>query len=86
MRKPVFKVSDQDRYKPSSAAAETTKCLKSLSVDKNQNLSAQIQNLTVAPGLEYRVIALISANIVPILDIEGREVASDRRYPKEEQY
>ena len=34
----------------------------------------------------YRVIALISANIVPSLDIEGRELASDRRYPNEGQY
>ena len=35
---------------------------------------------------EYRVIALISANIVPSLDIEGRELASGRRYPNEGQY
>ena len=34
----------------------------------------------------YRVIALISANIVPSLDIEGRELASGRRYPNEGQY
>ena len=34
----------------------------------------------------YRVIALISANIVPSLDIEGRELASVRRYPNEGQY
>ena len=30
-------------------------------------------------GVYYRVIALISANIVPSLDIEGRELASVRR-------
>ena len=36
----------------------------------------------------YRVIALIhvSANIVPSLDIEGRELASVHRYPNEGQY
>ena len=34
----------------------------------------------------YRVIALISADIVPSLDIEGRELASIRRYPNEGQY
>ena len=34
----------------------------------------------------YRVIVLISANIVPSLDIEGRELASVRRYPNEGQY
>ena len=34
----------------------------------------------------YRVIALISANIVPSLDIEGRELASVRRYLNEGQY
>ena len=34
----------------------------------------------------YRVITLISANIVPSLDIEGRELASVRRYPNEGQY
>ena len=32
--------------------------------------------------LYYRVIAVISANIVSSLDIEGRELASARRYPK----
>ena len=36
--------------------------------------------------LYYRVIALISANIVPSWDIEGRELASVRRYPNEGQY
>ena len=34
----------------------------------------------------YRAIALISANIVLSLDIEGRELASIRRYPNEGQY
>ena len=34
----------------------------------------------------YRVIALISADIVPSLDIEGRELESVRRYPNEGQY
>ena len=34
----------------------------------------------------YRVIALISANIVPSLDIEGRKLASVRRYQNEGQY
>ena len=34
----------------------------------------------------YRVIALISADIVPSFDIEGRELASVRRYPNEGQY
>ena len=34
----------------------------------------------------YRVIALISVNIVPSWDIEGRELASVRRYPYEGQY
>ena len=34
----------------------------------------------------YRVITLISANIVPSLDIEGLELASVRRYPKRGQY
>ena len=34
----------------------------------------------------YRVIALISADIVPSLDIEGRELASVRRYLNEGQY
>ena len=33
-----------------------------------------------------RVIALISANIVPSLDIEVRELASVRRYPNEGLY
>ena len=37
-------------------------------------------------SLEYRVIALISANIVPSLDIEGRELASLCRYPNKGQY
>ena len=32
---------------------------------------------------EYRVIALILVNIVPGWDIEGRELASVRRYPNE---
>ena len=36
--------------------------------------------------LYYRVIALISADIVPSLDIKGRELASVRRYPNEGQY
>ena len=36
--------------------------------------------------LYYRVIALISVNIVPNWDIEGSELASVRRYPNEEQY
>ena len=31
----------------------------------------------------YRVIALISADIVSSFDIEGRELASVRRYPNE---
>ena len=35
---------------------------------------------------DNRVIALISANIVPSLDIDGRELASVRRYPNEGQY
>ena len=34
----------------------------------------------------YRVIALISADIVPSLDIEGCELASICRYPNEGQY
>ena len=34
----------------------------------------------------YGVIALISADIVPSLDIDGRELASVRRYPNEGQY
>ena len=34
----------------------------------------------------YRVIALVSADIVPSLDIEGRELASVRRYPNKGQY
>ena len=34
----------------------------------------------------YRVIALISVNIVPSWDIEGRELASVRRYHNEGQY
>ena len=34
----------------------------------------------------YRVTALISANIVQSLDIEGRELASVPRYPNEGQY
>ena len=34
----------------------------------------------------YRVIALISADIVPSLDIEGRELTSVRRYLNEGQY
>ena len=34
----------------------------------------------------YRVIALVSADIVLSLDIEGRELASVRRYPNEGQY
>ena len=36
--------------------------------------------------LYYRVIALISADIVPSFDIEGSELASVRRYPNEGQY
>ena len=36
--------------------------------------------------LQYRVFALISANIVPSLNIEGRELASVHRYPNEGQY
>ena len=34
----------------------------------------------------YRVIALISVNIVPSLGIEGRKLGSVRRYPNEGQY
>ena len=34
----------------------------------------------------YRVIALISADIAPSLDIEVRDLASVRRYPNEGQY
>ena len=41
---------------------------------------------TVMVTLYYRVIALISVNIVPSWDIEGRELASGRRYPNEGQY
>ena len=33
-----------------------------------------------------KIIALISADIVPSLDIEERELASVRRYPNEGQY
>ena len=36
--------------------------------------------------LQYRVSALISANIVPSLDIEGCELARVHRYPNEGQY
>ena len=36
--------------------------------------------------LYYRVIALMSVNIVPSCDIEGRELASVHRYPNEGQY
>ena len=36
--------------------------------------------------LYYRVIALISADIVPSFDIEGPELASVSRYPSEGQY
>ena len=36
--------------------------------------------------LQYRVIALISANVVPSLDIEGCELASVHRYPNEGQF
>ena len=36
--------------------------------------------------LYCRVIALILVNIVPSWDIEGRELAIDRRYPIEGQY
>ena len=36
--------------------------------------------------LQYRIIALISADIVPSFDIKGRELASVRRYPNEGQY
>ena len=35
---------------------------------------------------QYRVIALISVNIVPSWDIEGRELVSARRYPNEKHY
>ena len=38
------------------------------------------------PMQYYRVIALISTNIVPSLDIKGRDLASVRRYPNEGQY
>ena len=37
-------------------------------------------------SLYYRVIALISADIVQSLDIGGRRLASVRRYPNEGQY
>ena len=44
-------------------------------------------NFTQVVDLQYyRVIALISADIVPSLDIEGCELASVRRYPNEGQY
>ena len=36
--------------------------------------------------LYYRVIVLISVNIVPSWDIEGRELASVRRYPNKGHY
>ena len=45
-----------------------------------RNISSQ------ANLIEYRVIALISANIVPSWDIEGSKLASVRRYPNEGQY
>ena len=35
---------------------------------------------------QYMVIALISVNIVPSWDIEGRELVSARRYPNEKHY
>ena len=38
------------------------------------------------PMQYYRVIILISADIVPSLDIEGHELASVRRYPNDGQY
>ena len=52
---------------------------------------SQYTDILVCSGIDfpiqyYRVIALISANIVPSLDIEGRELASVRRYPNEGQY
>ena len=50
---------------------------------KNDNRCPRKSGLS---SLYYRVIALISANIVPSWDIEGRELASVRRYPNEGQY
>ena len=60
-------------------------------VNKGRNSVANLQKMTLYnPKVnlvkDYRVIALISANIVPSLDIEGRELASVRRYPNEGQY
>ena len=45
-----------------------------------------LYGLKISHPRHYRVIALISADIVPSLDIEGRELASVRRYPNEGQY
>ena len=42
--------------------------------------------ITCVKDWYYRVIALISVNIVPSWDIEGRELASVRRYPNEGHY
>ena len=48
--------------------------------------SAKEVECTLFASQYYRVIALISVNIVPSWDIEGRELASVRRYPNEGQY
>ena len=47
---------------------------------------AHTPSITELVGQYYRVIALILVNIVPSWDIEGRELASVRRYPIEGQY
>ena len=44
-----------------------------------------LQTVCCYTYLYYRVIALISVNIVPSSDIEGRELASVRRNPNEGQ-
>ena len=50
------------------------------------DISLSVSLLFLYRYMYYRVITLISANIVPSLDIEGRELVSVHRYSNEGQY
>ena len=58
----------------------------SLGTDDCQDIAELELHKDNTPMQYYRVIALILVDIVPSWDIEGRELASVRRYPNEGQY
>ena len=79
----LVSVSTKEGYKHVTIYCNVTLAAKPYALIVNHNINIHTRSMFV---LYYRVIALISVNIVPSWDIEGRELASVRRYPNEGQY